>query len=232
MVQRPEIIAHRGASQERPENTIAAFRRAAELGADAVELDVHLSCDHTLFVHHDAVPHQAPHRRLVGRAISSLTDEQLALFRVEGEPIPSLRQVLDATGDQLVVYCELKGAGTALAAVTLLDDPRWNAAVHAFDHRQVATARQLAPGLSRGVLEASYHLDPTSAMAAVDARDLWQHWELIDGTLVQAVHERGGRVVAWTVNHATEMQRLARLGVDGLCTDDVALARRTLAGNS
>ena len=69
-------------------------------------------------------------------------------------------------------------------------------------------------------------------MAAVDARDLWQHWELIDGTLVRAVHERGGRVVAWTVNHATEMQRLARLGVDGLCTDDVALARRTLAGNS
>ena len=229
-MQRPEIIAHRGASQERPENTLAAFRRASELGADAIELDVHLSLDHTLFVHHDAVPHQAPHPGLVGRAISSLTAEQLVLFRVEGEPIPSLRQVLEATGEQLVVYCELKGAGTALAAVTLLDDPRWKAAVHAFDHRQVATARQLAPGVGRGVLEASYHLDPTSAMVDVDARDLWQHWELIDGTLVRAVHELGGRVVAWTVNDAAELQRLARLGVDGICTDDVALARRTLGG--
>jgi len=232
VVPRPEIIAHRGASHECPENTIAAFRRAAELRADAIELDVHLSLDHTLFVHHDAVPHGAPHRALVGQAISSLTDEQLAKFRVEGEPIPSLRQVLDAMGDQLVVYCELKGEGTALAAVTLLDDPRWNAAVHAFDHRQVATARQLAPGLRRGVLEASYHLDPTSAMDAVDARDLWQHWDLIDETLVRAVHERGGRVVAWTVNHPLEMQRLARLGVDGLCTDDVSLARSVLAGIS
>jgi len=49
----PEIIAHRGASRERPENTLAAFNRAAELGADAVELDVHLTKDGRLVVHHD-----------------------------------------------------------------------------------------------------------------------------------------------------------------------------------
>jgi glycerophosphoryl diester phosphodiesterase len=100
--------------------------------------------------------------------------------------------------------------------------------VHAFDHRQVAVARRLAPALARGVLEASYHIVPTDSMASVDARDLWQAAELIDREMVDAVHARGGRVIAWTVDTAAEMKRLAGLGVDALCTNDVALCRSML----
>jgi glycerophosphoryl diester phosphodiesterase len=224
----PEIIAHRGASREQPENTLAAFRRALELGADGVELDVHRSSDGTLFVHHDPVPAEAPSAELAGRAISTLTARELTVFRVRGEPIPTLAEVLDAVGAELTVYCELKGSGTAEPAVQFLHDPHWSAAVHAFDHRQIAAARRIAPAFPRGVLETSYHIDPTASMASVDARDLWQYWELIDRPLVDAAHERGGRVVAWTANDADVMKRLAEIGVDALCTDDVALARRTL----
>lgn len=223
-----EIIAHRGASSERPENTIVAFRRAVELGADAVELDVHLSADGVLMVHHDAVPHDPPSHDLAGRDIRSLTVEQLAAFRVGGEPIPTLAQVLDAVGDRTRVYCELKGPGTAAAAVELLGRRGAAAAVHGFDHRQVAEARRLAPALARGVLEASYHIVPTDSMASVDARDLWQAAELIDRALVEAVHARGGRVVAWTVDDPAMMLRLATLHVEALCTNDVALCARTL----
>ncbi len=223
-----EIIAHRGASRERPENTVAAFLRAVELGADGIELDVHLSADNVLFVHHDAIPHDPPSQELANRGIRSLTVEELSRFRVQSELIPTLAQVIDAVGRELTIYCELKGAATAEPSVRLLMDRGALSAVHSFDHRRVAEARRLAPQLARGVLEASYHVVPTDTMASVDARDLWQEAELIDGEMVSAVHARGGRIIAWTVDDAETMRRLTALGVDALCTNDVALCRKTL----
>lgn len=224
----PEIIAHRGASGESPENSLAAFARALELGADGIELDVHLTADGTLVVHHDAVPAEAPTPALQGRPIHTLTLDELRPFRAFGEPIPTLDEVLALVGDKLVVYCELKGAGTAPQACTLLGHGPWRSAVHSFDHRMIADARRLSPGLPRGVLETSYHLNPTQSLASVQARDLWQYLELIDQPLVDAVHSRGGRVIAWTVNAPADMVRLAAMGVDGICTNHVALARMTL----
>ncbi len=225
----PEIIAHRGASRERPENTLAAFSRALELRADAIELDLHLSADGMLFVHHDAIPHEAPRPELAGRAIPSMTVEELRTFRVGGEPIPTLVEVFACVGRTMRVYCELKGTGTADPTCALLSGLNGHSfAVHSFDHRMVARSRKLASGIPRGVLETSYHLDPGASLASVDGRDLWQYAELIDLALVTAIHARGGRVIAWTVDHADEMFRLMELGVDGLCTNDVSLANQVL----
>lgn len=188
-----------------------------------------------MVVHHDADLGGEPPAYLAGYAIRTVTSEELHAFRVRGQAIPTLGEVLEAVGDRMVVYCELKGAGTAEPAVRILTEERrrvtaspWRAAVHSFDHRMVAEARRLAPGLPRGVLETSYHVDPAWALASVDARDLWQHWELIDRPMVEAVHARAGRVVAWTANDPTLMARLLAMGVDALCTDDVATARRVL----
>ena len=112
-----EIVAHRGASRERPENTGAAFQRALELGADGVELDVHLSADGTLFVHHDSVPHDVPNAALANLYIRSLTAEQLRAFRVRGEPMPTLEQVLRIVAGRMTAASLMKavkeGEGTA-----------------------------------------------------------------------------------------------------------------------
>lgn len=223
-----QIIAHRGASRECPENTVSAFRRAADLGADGIELDVHLTADGTLVVHHDATLHGTPVTATANREIGSLTVDELSAFRVKGEPIPTLDEVIGAVGGRVTIYCELKGPGTSEEAVRLLRELGAQAAVHAFDHRQVAAARRLAPELARGVLESSYHIAPTFSMESVDARDLWQDAALIDRELVDAAHGRGGRIVAWTVDTAAEMRRLIALGVDALCTNDVALCRSVL----
>ncbi|MGH7654702.1 MAG: glycerophosphodiester phosphodiesterase [Gemmatimonadaceae bacterium] len=223
-----EIVAHRGASKERPENTVAAFLRAVELGADGVELDVHLTADNVLVVHHDEVPHEPQTPELAGRSIHSLTLGEVRSFRVRGEVIPTLEEVIRAVADRAIIYCELKGPGTAPAAVALLRGAGARAAVHAFDHRQIAEARVLAPDLARGVLEASYHIAPTASLESVDARDLWMASELIDRDLVTAVHARGCRLAAWTVDAPAEMERLAALGVDSLCTNDVALCRAVM----
>src|ERR1700694_3849355 len=184
----PELIAHRGASRERPENTLAAFLRAVEVEADGIELDVHLTADGVLMFHQAPILPESPSAALSGRAIQTLTAEQLRTFRVRGEPMPALIEVLKAVGSDVAVYCELKGARTAGPATELLLGAAGRSAVHAFDHRQIAEARRLAPSVPRGILEASYHLDPTAPMASVDARDLWMHWEMIDEPLVTAVH--------------------------------------------
>lgn len=204
---RPEIIAHRGASRERPENTLAAFARAADLGADGCEFDVHLHADGLLRVHHDPL---APGQS-VGADVPTL-DDVLALHRDRG----------------LTPYAELKGPNTAPGTLAALAAHGGTGAVHAFDHRQIAAARRLAPEIPRGVLEVSYPVDHLHALQAVGGRDLWRQWPFIDDALVQAAHAAGCRIVAWTVNDAAQLERLAALGVDAVCTDDVALARRIL----
>ena len=152
-------------------------------------------------------------------------------LRVRGEPIPTLRAVFEAVGQRVDIYCELKGRETAAGTLALILEfsvPGRAHAVHAFDHRQVAEAQRAAPLIPRGVLEVSYPVDAVGAAADVDARDLWRHAEYVDEALVRAAHAAGRRVIAWTVNDPAMMARFSAFGVDGLCTDDVALAKRTL----
>ena len=206
---RPEIIAHRGASRERPENTLAAFERAIELGAGGVEFDVHLHPDGALRIHHDPLPAGASAEQL--RTLPTLQE--------------SLRVIV---GGGLTAYCELKSAGSAPGTLAALTASGGNGAVHSFDHRLIAEARRLAPEIARGVLEVSYPVDPMHALEMVGGRDLWRQWPFVDEALVRTAHATGARVIAWTVNDPAVMERFAAMGVDGLCTDDPALARRVL----
>ena len=221
------MIAHRGASRERPENTLSAFLRALDRGADAVELDVHATRDAVVVVHHDPVPRASPPSpALAGRRISRLSLHELSDFRVDGERIPTLAEVLDAIGDKVTVYVEVKGHGIEAAVVECIRRSRARCAVHSFDHRVAVRVRELEPALPTGILVASYLLDPVAAMRQARARDYWCAWDLIDGVLVSQVHAAGGRVIAWTVNGTEDWAALAALGVDGICSDDVALVRR------
>lgn len=226
----PEIIAHRGVTRDHLENSIGAFARAVELGADGVELDVHCTADGVVLVHHDPVLRgTSSDAALAGRPIAALTSGEAASFRLaDGQAPPTLAQVAHTLGGPLTLYCELKGASTAGAALDVLRQYPGQSAVHAFDHRQIADARTVAPTTPRGVLEVSRHVDPAAVLRAVGARDLWQLAEFVDEALVRDVHAAGGRVIAWTVNSAQQMERFAAWGVDGLCTDDVALALQVL----
>jgi glycerophosphoryl diester phosphodiesterase len=221
----PARVAHRGAPREHPENTLPAFARALELGADGIELDVHATRDGVVVVHHDAVPRATPSdSRLAGRGIAELSFDQLRRFTVaSGIGIPTLADVLALVGHSAVVYVELKGANIEREVLAVIQDHTARCAVHSFDHAAVARVGNIAPGVRRGLLFSRHPGDPAAAMRAAGALDAWPEWPLVDEAFVERVHEIGGEVIAWTVNDRAAVRRLMSIGVDGLCTDDVRL---------
>jgi glycerophosphoryl diester phosphodiesterase len=227
-MRRPSVIAHRGASGYEYENSRAAFRRAVMLDADGVELDVHATSDGAIVVHHDAeIPGFGP--------IAELTVANARQIRIRnGEPLPLLSEILELVGDR-EVWIEVKGLpeqhDERLLEVMDRGPAPHRYAVHSFDHRIVRRLGEVRPDLPRGVLLSAYLDDPVAAMRAVGATTLWQEWIQVDQALVGRVHEAGFKLIAWTVNEIGDLERLARLGVDGLCGNypdriRVALATR------
>ncbi len=218
-----EMIAHRGASHLRIENTLAAFAVALDQRADAIELDVHATLDGVVIVHHDPVPHGVhADGRSERKPIAALRYVDVATIRIAGEPIPTLRDTLSLIGDRATVYVEIKGAAIERQVVAAIRASGARCAIHSFDHEAVAQLRILAPEIPRGLLfERGDPGDIINAMVAHDARDLWAENTMIDAALVEAAHRANTRLIAWTVNDATLAGRLAAIGVDGVCTDDV-----------
>ena len=211
---RPELIGHRGAPRERPENTLSSFLRALDHGVDAIELDVHGTADGVVVVHHDPV--------LAGRPIAGLSSAELAAFTIgDDERIPTLDEVLAAVAGRATVYVEIKARRIEQAVVDCVRRSAASCAIHCFDHRVVRRVKGIAPEMPAGVLVAAYLLDPGRILRETGARDYWLEWTFIDEELVRRVHAAHGRVIAWTVNTLEVAASFTTIGVDGLCTDVV-----------
>jgi glycerophosphoryl diester phosphodiesterase len=219
----PERIAHRGAHQTHPENSLAAFERAIELGADGIELDVHATLDGVVVVHHDPIVHARHPQRPARIAIAELSSAALEQFPLaDGTRIPSLAETLDVVGDRAIVYVEIKARNIELLVTRCIRESGASCAVHSFDHRVARTVKTIFPALRTGVLEVARHIDPASSPLAAFAEDLWQEVDSIDEDLVDRAHSVGARVIAWTANEPSEWKRLQAIGVDGLCTDRIS----------
>ncbi|MFI5234711.1 MAG: glycerophosphodiester phosphodiesterase, partial [Gemmatimonadales bacterium] len=135
-----------------------------------------------------------------------------------GEPVPVLEEVLAALG-AFTVWVEVKTLPPEfdgrLLAMLAAGPGRYG--VHAFDHRIIARLGRQAPALHRGVLSASRPVDPVAQVTAAGAAVLWQEASLTDADLVDVVHAAGKELIVWTANTPDELERLTRLGVDGLC---------------
>lgn len=213
-MRRPSVIAHRGASGYEYENSRAAFRRAVMLDADGVELDVHATRDGGIIVHHDPeIPGAGPIAEL------SLAEAR-RLHIPNGESLPLLAEILDLVGDR-DVWVEVKSLAPAydgmLLAILDQGPAPQRYAIHSFDHRIVHRLGEAQPNLRRGILLSANLCDPVGVMREVGATTLWQEWQQVDQELVTQVHEAGCAVIAWTVNEIGDLDRMVRLGVDGLC---------------
>lgn len=228
---RPLILGHRGASRAAPENTLAAFREAARMGADGVELDVHLSADGVPVVIHNAsvnvttdgkgYVHTMPLAQL-----KELDAGSHFAPRFAGERIPTLEEVFAEVGRQLLINIELKSQpahvrGLEPAVVDLVNRMGMAARVwvSSFKPYMLSEVRRLAPQIPCGLLyePASvgvFLLSPFTPYEAVHP-----HYTLATAGRVRRAHRRQRRVMAWTVDNVSVAQALAALGVDGLITN-------------
>lgn len=219
-----QVIAHRGASRAERENTLAAFRRAAAMGADAVELDVRPTSDGVLVVHHDA--HLAD-----GRSIPDLVAAELP------EHVPSLGAALDACAG-MWVNVEIKHAPSepgfhperrlADEVVDHLrergDRPdRW--VISSFDRRTVDRVRERWDELPTAWLTLDASADQIRDLAAAGHRALHPEVSFVTPAMLAACREAGLALNTWTCDDPHRMAELVAWGVDGICTNvpDVAL---------
>ena len=221
------IFAHRGASAYAPENTLAAFRFAQSSRADGIELDVHLSADHQIVVIHDDDVSRTTNGQ--GKVHTLTLEELRRLDAGQGEGIPTLLEVLELIGDQMLVNIELKGFSDSAAllpktVVGLVNDLNLDRTViySSFNPKLLNRTRRYAPQAKCGLLLDSGLRSAVGLMVSAFMRpwSLHPHFSSVSHKFIQRANRKNQAVITYTVNQAQEMQRLFNLGIQGIITDD------------
>lgn len=220
---RPLIIGHRGCAGLEPENTLRSFLRAAELGVDAVEMDVHLSRDGVPMVIHDAMVERTTNGQGNVRDFSAAELSALTIRAPDGsaEWIPTLEEVLGAVPARVGLVIELKAAGTAAPVVGLVRKFRAleRVTIISFDLSLLREVRGLEKGLALGALWAKPPRDAVAQAKSLGAGMIDVNYRHVTERLVEQAHAEKLQCVVWTVNRVSEMRRMMKLGVDGITTD-------------
>ena len=232
------LVAHRGASAVEVENTLAAFEAAIGCGADMAEFDVHRTADGVLVAHHDASLHENGEGTLAEMTYEELRIAGLAL----GKAIPRMEEVVDLCAGRIGLVMELKECGYEAEAVDILlsrVSPE-NAMAVSFHAEAIAGARRCAPNLRTGLCVApepgrgareQLPEFPFETARRAGADWLIAFWEYVTEGLLPVAREEGFKALAWTVNDEPTLRALMQMGVDGVTSDDPALAlavRRTM----
>lgn len=238
----PLVVAHRGASADHPENTLAAFEAAARAGADVIEFDLRLTADGVPVVLHDEDLSRTTEGRGLVRETTLAQVKALDASAGRGprQEVPTLAEALETiAGTGAGVDLEVKSLGgpdpgrhdLLEAALEVLRAAAFPGPVllSSFNGLTLQRCRELSPGLPTGFLCAAA-IDPTSALAYVREAGheflLPQAESLLEAgpTFVDECHAAGLRVGTWTVDDAPTMERLFGWGVDAVASNHPALA--------
>lgn len=235
-----KIIAHRGASAYAPENTMEAFQIAIEMGADAIELDIHMSADGHIVVCHD----ETINRTSNGKGeIAKMTLEALRrhnyLGRFVGKQfnIPTLAEVLELIRPtQLGINIELKGGmGTEgnmeKRVLELVEEMSMGRRVlySSFDHYCLSRIKSLLPTAKTGLLYSNRMYEPWIYAGELRASALHPKFSTVKGAAyIKNAHEVGLKVNVWTVDSPKDMKKAIAFGVDGIITNVPNIARKVL----
>jgi len=224
------VVAHRGASGYAPENTLAAFRSAVELGAKFIETDLQLSRDSRFVAIHDDTLDRTTNGRGPVHALTLAELRELdagSWFGPEfaGEHIPTLDEILRFSREcDVVFYLEIKPAGAwgvehALVGALREAQEAARAVVLSFDPSVLGAVRRLEPTLMTGLLFNRGSNDVVERALELGARQLAPRGDLVTLELVAAARRSDLQVVTWTINDPSQMRALAAAGVDGIMTD-------------
>jgi glycerophosphoryl diester phosphodiesterase len=215
---RPWVVAHRGGAALGPENSLNLFEKAASMGVDAIELDIHQSSDGHLMVLHDVTlqrTHGSPERV-----------DRLPMKTLQKIGVPTLQQAIDTVNGRCLLFVEVKhprggrhlGIERRLLKVLRENDLIGSAVVISFDAITIRRLHTLEPKLKTGFLY-SRPWDSVTEIKKLGVSYICPYFLLATPRLVEEAHSQGLKVVAWTVNDKSVMQTLIELNCDTIFTD-------------
>jgi glycerophosphoryl diester phosphodiesterase len=211
-------IGHRGASAYEPENTLSSFKRAIELGVDAVELDVRRTKDNEIVVIHNADVNKTTNG---SGSVSDFTLEQIKKFVTEkGEHIPTLEEALDAVGKRVKILVELKETGIEEKVLDLIREKGLteNVIIISFHEEALRKIKELDGKVATGLIYVR-HKNPLQSALELKAEYLLPLYRFTHSANVKKAHEKGLKVIVWTINTPEEAAEYKKKGVDGIATD-------------
>jgi len=222
----PWVIGHRGARAYAPENTLTSFRKAAELGADLIECDVHFSRDRRLVVIHD----ESVDRTTNGSGLVRDLDltELKRLDAGGGERILTLEELLSwvRTMEGLGIMIEIKmdlstypKISESVVDAVLRNGMNERSVVVSFDYAVVHEVKNLDRGLATGVLLSHKVADPIAVARETHADSLGPSLNILTPTLVRTARAHRLGIFTWTVNEPKQIELALNAGVDAVGTD-------------
>ena len=235
-------IAHRGFSGKYPENTLLAFSKAIEAGADGAELDVHLTKDNVVVVIHD----ERIDRTSDGEGfVADYTYEELSRFDASAafrgvygfNKIPTLREYFELVKDVdgFITNIELKTGcneypGIEKAVYELIKEfgLEDRIIISSFNHYSIKRFKELAPQIVCGYLTGDwiYNFGEYAESRAVEC--VHPHFITLNKDSVSEIKSHNIRINTWTVNDENEVERLYRLGVDAVITNYPDMAKNII----
>jgi glycerophosphoryl diester phosphodiesterase len=239
----PVIIAHRGFSEEAPENSVAAFHKAIEAKADMIELDVRLSSDDEFIVFHD----KKLNRTSSGRGLlQKYTSQELARLdngswfsrKFSRERIPLLGDILPLTKQGIMINIEIKPDVISQNELSVEEEivrlvSKFKAAhrvmFSSFNHFMMRSIKRIDDSIVTGILYnpiADFRHSPSQLAARARADIFICSKYQLNGDVVHDAHKNDCRVYVYGVTSERDVERTLRLGVDGIIADNPAMVKR------
>lgn len=226
------IIAHRGASGDAPENTLAALSLAADHGAVCVEIDVSISRDQVPFVHHDDTLGRCTNGSgLLCEHMAADLDQLSAsagMAGYEGEPLPRLSAVIDLLQARgLGLNLEIKPRKglelPTVEAICRMIEERWPSHLplvfSSFSKSSLAAAMHRLPEVPRGLLTGAIPVDWKSQMSELDCRNIHCDGTVLTPLQIRQLLEANAGIYCYTINEPARARTLLDSGVHGVFTD-------------
>lgn len=222
------VIAHRGASAVEPENTLRAFERSIKMGAQMIELDLHLTRDgHVVVIHDDDLSHTTNAR---GR-VSQLTLEEVRKADAgKGERIPTLQETLELTRGRVQLYLEIKAPQAAAETLRIVREFNCQEEVllASFDLELMKHLGETVSDMEIGLILGTPSLNPTvrwreafpwRALRYYQYQTLCMQVKLCSAVLARNIKRQGKKLYVWTANNEQDYARMIARNVDGIVTD-------------
>lgn len=245
----PLVIAHRGASAYKPENTISAFEEAIKMKADYIETDVHQTKDGIVVIMHDfSISRTCDVPKNSKTEIKDLSFSEFSALKIKGtnEYPPSLDSAIKCINGRCKLLIEIKKGGdfypgienNILSIIKANKAEAWVDIIHSFDKQALLNLQQQKTGTKLQKLIVFKFPLASFTFSKKGEKDDFSAWQGVNVNshfaskrIIKKLHSQGKTVFVWTVNKKRKMKKLVRLKADGIITNKPDLAREVVLGN-